>query len=151
MANTVSAPNISDPNASLEALSMRALRRFGDGVPSSVDEETILMFLEFGNLIIEEWNAHPYWSDYKIKMEKEETPVQDVDYYTHHSEHRPIPDDVVVNGLLYHYAAQQLSQKASVYMPLYARTMSQRLWGMTNGHGRPIMNIVDGGSRGGRS
>lgn len=134
-------PHISNPNSPLETLAMQALRRYGDFVPGSVDGDVLLMFLEFANEIVDEVRAHPYWVEAREKGK-----VQDIPYYTSVTDQAPIPDVVVVLGLLYHYSVQQGSPKAQAYMANYARRMSQSLWGILQGHGRIEMNVVDGGS-----
>lgn len=133
-------------NSDVQSLTMKALRRYGDFVPGSIDGEVVLMFLDFANLIIDEIRAHPYYVE-AYKQGK----VGELHYYTSPTESRPIPDVVMVAGLLYHYANQQGSNKIQAYMPGYARTLSQQLWGLLQGHDRIEMNVVDGGSRGGRS
>lgn len=116
-------PHLEEPRSSVQTLTASALRRFGDFAPGSVSGDVGLMFLEFANLIIEDIRAHPYWPK-----------DQALDYYTHPTDKRPIPDDVVTAGLLAHYAIQQGSEKAQVYLPLYYRTLNARLWQMANGN-----------------
>lgn len=146
MARSVYNPHISEPNSDLQSLAMQALRRYGDFVPASADGEVVLMFLEFANEVVDEVRAHPYWVEaYDLGK------VKPLDYYTAVTDQRPIPDIIVVLGLLYHYAVQQGSPKAQTYMANYARKMSQLLWGVLSGHGKIEMEVVDGGSRGGRS
>ena len=133
-------------NSDIQSLTMQALRRYGDFVPGSIDGDVILMFIDFANLIIDEIRAHPYYVEaYKKGLTK---PLA---YYTSSTDSRPIPDVVVVAGLLYQYANQQGSNKVQTYMPSFARTLNQQLWGLLQGHDRIEMNVVDGGSRGGRS
>jgi hypothetical protein len=133
-------------NSSIQSLAMQALRRYGDFVPGSIDGDVILMFIDFANLIIDEVRAHPYYVE--AYQQGKAAPLS---YYVAASDTRPIPDVVIVAGLLYHYAAQQGSNKAQTYMPAFARTLSQQLWGLLQGHDRIEMKVVDGGSRGGRS
>jgi len=111
-----------------------------------VGGDTILMFLEFANLILDEVRAHPYYEDAYTKGL-----MTDLDYYTSQTDIRPLPDAIIIQGLLYHYAVQQMSQKAQTYMGQYARTMNQRLLGILRGHGPITLEVMDGGSRGGRS
>jgi hypothetical protein len=139
-------PQLSSPHSDLQTLAVQALRRYGDAIAASVDGEVILMFLEFGNLILDEIRAHPYYVEALDKALVEELP-----YYISPTDIRPIPDQIIIAGMLYHYAAQQLSQKAQLYLGNYARTMNQQLWGILHGHGKIEMTVVDDGSRGGRS
>lgn len=126
-------PHLIEPYSSLEMLSFQALRRYGDMHPGSVDGEVKLMFVEFANLVIEELRSHPYWS------------APDIDYYTHPSETRPIPDAIMVAGLLYHYAMQQQSNKIEVYAPLYFKTTNRVLFSRKYGSGPIEMSPVDRG------
>lgn len=133
-------------NSDIQSLTMQALRRYGDFVPGSIDGDVILMFIDFANLIIDEIRAHPYYVE-AYKQGK----VAPLTYYVAATDSRPVPDVVIIAGLLYHYANQQGSNKVQAYMPSFARTLSQQLWGILHGHDRIEMNVVDGGSRGGRS
>jgi hypothetical protein len=128
-------PHISEPYASLEELSMRALRRYGDMHPGTVDGEVIMMFLDFANEIIEELRLHPYWEN------------PEIDYYTHPAEVRPIPDAIIVAGLLFHYAAQQQSDKVQTYGPMFYRAMNRILFSRKFGSGRAEVTPWDMGGR----
>lgn len=120
---SVANPHREEPNSSLQTLTQSALRRFGDFAPGAAGGDLHLMFLEFANLVIEEIRAHAYWP-----------PEVPLNYYTHPTDARPVPDDVMVAGLLAHYAIQQGSEKTQVYLPLYFRTMNARLWQAKNGN-----------------
>lgn len=139
-------PHLTEPYSELQTLVMTALRRYGDGAPGAIDGELMMMFLGFANDIIEEVRAHPYW---EALTQKGLAPA--LDYYTHPTDIRPIPDQIIVNGLIYYYALQQLSEKAGPAGPNYTRVMAQKLWQMLTGGARPQFTVVDGGSRGGRS
>ena len=88
-------PHLNSPYSPLETLVLQSLRRYGDMHPGTVDGEVMMMFVEFANLIIEDLRGHPYWDN------------PEIDYYTHPSEIRDIPDNIMVAGLLYHYSVQQ--------------------------------------------
>jgi hypothetical protein len=146
MPNSVLNPQISEPTSDLQTLAMQALRRYGDFAASSVDGEVLLMFLEFANLIIDEVRAHPYYVEaYENGL------IGPLPYYTSQTDKRPLPDQIIIAGLLYHYALQQGSNKVQAYIGNFARTMNQQLWGILHGHGKIEMTVVDDGSRGGRS
>jgi hypothetical protein len=125
------APQIGDDYAPLETLAFKALRIYGDFNPGTVDGDVMAMFLDFANRIIDEIRAHPYWDGSAL------------DYYKHQSEKRPIPDHLVIAGLLAKYAEQQFSEKYQVYAPAYARTMNQLLWYRRNGNTKLAMRKRD--------
>ena len=128
-------PHIRNVNSPLETLILQALRRFGDYAPSTASGDTIIMFIEFANQIIDEVRMHPYWDGTEI------------DYYEHPSEARAIPDNIIVSGLLFHYAMQQASEKFQMYSQSYIRTMNQERWRRLNGGNTKIqMRVMDNGS-----
>jgi hypothetical protein len=109
-------PHLVDGNAPLEALMMRALRRYGDQAPSTIDAETFLMFIDFGNSVLDDVMGHPYW------------PVgKNIDYYYHQTEVREVPDAIMLAGILYMYALDQESKKAPRYQADYYQKMNQVL------------------------
>lgn len=116
-------PHLSQPYSTLETLSLQALRRYGDMHPGTVDGEVMLMFIEFANLILEDLRIHPYWDN------------PEIDYYTHMQETRPVPDQVMVSGLLYHYSIQQQSSKLEAYGPMYFKSMNRILYSRKYGSG----------------
>jgi len=124
-------PHIAEPFSPLEVLAFQALRRYGDMNPGTVDGETIMMFLEFGNLIIEDLRAHPYWDGPYM------------DYYLHPTDIREIPDPIIVAGFLAYYAAQQMSSKTEIYVPAYRRITAQILFNRKYGSGPLHMAVVD--------
>ena len=127
-------PHISTPNSPLEVMIGQALRRFGDFSPGTVNGDAALMFIEFANMTIDEVRQHPYWG------------TGEVNYYTHISETRAVPDPVIVAGLLYQYSSQQASEKTPQYAQGFIRQINQSLWHRLNGN-TPIQFIVkDGGS-----
>lgn len=115
MADFETSPHIRDEFSPMETLAMRALRRFGEGAPSTMDAETMLMFIDFANAIIDDIYEHPYW---------DKTPLQ---YYQHQSETRPIPDSLMLAGLLSKYSVDQASQRAQRYEAEYFKRMNQVL------------------------
>jgi hypothetical protein len=117
-------PHLNTPYSTLETLTFQALRRYGDMHPGTVDGEVMMMFVEFGNLIIEDLRGHPYWEN------------PEMDYYTHPSEVRAIPDNIIVAGLLYHYSVQQQSNKIEAYGPMYFKMMNRILYQKKYGSGK---------------
>jgi len=124
-------PYLKEPYSPLEPLVMQALRRYGDMHPGTVDGEVMMMFIEFANLIIEDLRAHPYWDN------------PEIDYYTHPTEWRAIPDNIIVSGLLYHYAVQQQSNKIEAYGPMYFKMMNRVLYNRKYGSGKIEMSPWD--------
>jgi hypothetical protein len=122
---------IRENHSPLDTLAMQALRRYGDFSPGTVDGDTILMFIEFANMVIDEVRAHPYWPN---------TPLP---YYEAITDARPIPDPVIIAGLLFHYAVQQQSDKAESYAPLYYKALNLHLWQQLNGNTPIRMRQVD--------
>jgi|TARA_R100001510_G_scaffold34719_1_gene31189 hypothetical protein len=110
-------PHIRDVYSPLQKLSMQALRRYGEFAPESVDGNVLLMFIDFANEIIEDVRVHPYFSD-----------NYEIEYYTHMTDSRSIPDTIMVNGLLFKYATQQASDKVQIYGPLYNQMLNQILY-----------------------
>ena len=127
-------PHITDKNSSLQALSMQALRRFGDFHPGTVDGDVLLMFIEFANLVIDEIRMHPYHDG------------SDINYYESVTDVRPIDDNIIVSGLLFHYAAQQGSEKMQMYVPAFYRALNQQLWRKKNGNTQIRLRVVDDGT-----
>lgn len=131
MSNSDSNPHIKDTYSPLEVLAFSALRRYGDFSPGSVDGDVMLMFVGFANEIIDEIRQHPYWDGSTL------------DYYKHQQDTRPIPDNIIVTGLMAKYAEQQFSEKYQIYAPKYARTMNQLLWTRLNGNTKISLRVYD--------
>lgn len=127
-------PHIREKNSPLETLALQALRRFGDYNPGTVDGDVMLMFLEFANMIIDDIRMHPYHDN------------TDLEYYESIQDVRPIDDIILVQGLLYHYAMQQGSDKIQVYLPTYNSTLNRQLWHKINGNTKIRMTVVDDGT-----
>lgn len=134
MAKSNTNPHIRENYSPLNTLALQALRRYGDFHPGTVDGDVMLMFIEFANMIIDEIRMHPYYDGVEV------------DYYQSTSDVRAIDDQIIVAGLLYHYAAQQMSEKLQVYTPQFQRILNQRLWERYNGNTKIQMRTVDGGT-----
>jgi hypothetical protein len=134
MAQSDTNPHIRENNSPLNTLAMQALRRFGDFHPGTVDGDVMLMFIEFANMVIDDIRAHPYYDKVAI------------DYYQSATDVRKIKDIIMVQGLLYHYALQQGSEKMQMYMPTYFATLNRELWQSVNGNTKIQMKVVDGGT-----
>ena len=131
---SASNPHLGEPYSSLQTLAMQALRRYGDMHPGTVDGEVIMMFIEFANLVLEDLRSHPYFDNLEV------------DYYTHPTEHRNVPDQIMVAGLLYNYAVQQQSNKVEAYGPMYFRTMNRVLYNRKYGNSKIEISPHDRGS-----
>lgn len=125
-------PQFNGEFSPLSALVTRAIRRYGEAHPGTVDGDTMLVFLDFANEIIEEIRTHPYWTGGELP------------YYTHQTETRPIPDAIMVAGLMALYGEQQYSEKAKVYTAKYYSTLNRVLAhraGMTSE--RPELTTIE--------
>jgi len=134
MATSNTNPHIRETYSPLNTLVMQAIRRFGDFHPGTIDGDVMLMFMEFANQIIDEVRMHPYHDG------------TDIDYYQSQTDVRAIPDPIIIQGLLYHYAVQQGSDKFQLYMPMYNKLMNQLLWQKINGNTKIQMRVVDDGT-----
>jgi hypothetical protein len=86
-------------------------------------------------MVIEDYRSHPYYDGRKIE------------YYKSANEARPIPDQIMLLGLLAHYSFQQMSEKTPGYQAMYFKTMNQIMWHDLNGNTALQMRPMDGGSR----
>ena len=130
-------PHIRDVNSPLNELAIRALRRYGEFSAGTIDDQTMLMFIELANEIIDIVQAHPYSTDDSLV------------YYISQTEARPIPDAVMLAGLLFLYARQQMSAKIQIYEPAFYRALNSHLWLHLNGANASTkirMRPVDGGT-----
>lgn len=114
-------PQIAYPYSTLEALVAQALRRYGEMYPASADGDVYMMFISFANEVIDMITLHPYWTG------------DSIDYYTHVTDIRPIPDNIMILGLAYHYAEQQGSQKMPVMYQRYCKKVNEILYRMKYG------------------
>lgn len=115
----------------LQILVHRALRRYGDMNPGTIEGDVSMLFIDFANEIIEDIRMHPYWV------------AGDIDYYISLEESRPVPDLVIVMGLCFRYALQQFSDKQKLYGPLYYQTMNKLLYDRNIGKGHPQFGSFD--------
>ena len=92
------------------------------------------MFIEFANMILDEVRMHPYWDGTQL------------DYYEHMSETRPVPDTIMIAGLLFHYSTQQASDKQETYGAQFIRMINQELWRRLNGNTKIQMKVTDNGT-----
>ena len=127
-------PQLGEPHSALQTLAQQSLRRYGDMHPGTVDGDVIMMFIEFANLVLEDLRAHPYWDNLEV------------DYYVHPTEHRQVPDQIMISGLLYHYSVQQQSNKVEAYGPMYFRTMNRILFNRKYGNAKIVLSPMDRGS-----
>jgi len=129
-------PQIVDESAPLDALTLRALRRYGEMSPSTMDAETMLMFMDYANAILDDVMEHPYWKKGVV-----------IPYYNHTTEARNVPDALIITGLLAKYAMDQDSKKAAVYGSDYLKRLNQSLTREKFGVGAQFsMQAVDNGT-----
>jgi len=110
--------------SSIEELAREALKIFGESAVSTMDAETMSMFLVFANEVVDDYMASPYLPDGKV-----------VPLYLHFSESREINDQIMRAGLLYKLAAQQGSGKASMREAMYFRALNTVMSREFNGNG----------------
>lgn len=128
-------PHIKDGYAPLNELIKRAVRRFGDFGSAAIDGDVEMMFIEFANMVIDDYTEHPYFDG-----------RDGVTYYKSSTEVKPVEDQIMLAGLLAHYSFQQMSEKTPGYQTLYYRTMNQIMWQQLNGNTALNMRPTDGGS-----
>tara|TARA_R110001606_G_scaffold80419_1_gene185605 strand:- start:1927 stop:2550 length:624 start_codon:yes stop_codon:yes gene_type:complete len=128
-------PHIKNGRSPLQVMCMQALRRYGEFSPGTVDGDVLLMFLDFANMVIDDIRMHPYapTSSTTVSGVTSTVPIT-FDYYESLNDVRDIDDIIIVQGLIYHYAMQQGSEKLQFYMPMYHRTLNQQLWRRLNGY-----------------
>lgn len=127
-------PHIRDNHSPLEQLVAQALRRYGEFGISAMDTDMAMLMLDLANDVVDEVNSHPY------------APAAQVERYTHPSEAREIPDQIMVHGLLAKYSMQQGSPKAQLYAPQYMRLMNRELWHQLSGSGPIQLRVTDDGT-----
>jgi hypothetical protein len=117
MATSLStSPQIKDDYAPIDVLMLRAIRRYGDMSPSTTDAENVNMFIDYANSVLDDVMEHPYW-------EKGYT----IPTYKHSTESRPVPDALMLAGLLAKYAIDKTSVKAAKYEADYYKRLNQSL------------------------
>lgn len=124
-------PQTSEPYSPLETLITDAFERFGNMDASSMDSGLKRILLRFANRIIEDIRIHPYAS------------LPDLDYYIDLQQTRPIPDEIMISGLAFHYAKWQDSSKARTLFAEYSQILNQILYQRKFGSGKIQMNTVD--------
>lgn len=124
-------PQISEPYSPLESLITDAFERFGNMSADTLDGNIKRIMLRYANKIIDDIRIHPYSSTPRL------------DYYTSQQETRPVPDEIMISGLTYHYAKWQDSAKSRLLYPEYIQTMNQLLYQHKYGSGKIQMNTVD--------
>jgi hypothetical protein len=92
-----------------------AIRRSGHMNAENSSGELALAMIEWANRIIEDVNNHPNYLGDQLP------------YYISLSDVRPIPDMIVLDGLVFHLAMQQMSEKAPVKQRVYYQTLNQLL------------------------
>lgn len=132
----VSLPNIGHDYAPLNELILRAIRRFGDFSPSSINGDVQNMFIEFANAIVDDVLNHPYFNG-----------DENLTYYISATDKRPIRDNIMLAGLTAYYSFQQMSEKTQGYQAMYYQSLNRTLWQMMNGGSTKMqLRPVDGGS-----
>ena len=82
--------------------------------PSTADAETILSFLDYANMVLDDVMSHPYW---KKGVE--------IPYYNHQTEVRDVPDTIMQTGILAKMAVDKQSVKAQRYEADYYNRLNQ--------------------------
>lgn len=106
----------------LKDLMAIGLTIFGDFAMDNTDGSLAHLLLFLANGIVDEVNAHPYWTG------------DLVEYYEHPTDRRRIPDQIMASGIAGYYATHQTSAKAPTLMASYYRTMNRNLWLVLNGN-----------------
>lgn len=110
--------------SAIDHLGRAAARRYGNNSAGGPDGDLLLMFLEYANRVIEEINSHPYW----IKAGNDQ-----VDYYVALTETRPIPDLIIIDGIVAHHAFQQKSKLADKFEGKFYQNMNRILYNRLHG------------------
>lgn len=136
MAKSVLAPQKAQGNYTpLEQIAAMTFRRYGDFSDVGVQGDVLLMLIELANRVVEDVNGHPYAVTTAADIAEYPNAVRTgIDYYVTQTDSREIPDLIVLDGLVYHYALQQMSQKAENYSRLYMRTLNGILYNRKYGN-----------------
>ena len=129
--NSSQFPNSQDPYSPLELLINDAIQRYGNMSSETIEGSTRMMMLRYANKIVEDVRAHPY------------TSLPALDYYVSISESRPIPDEIVISGLEYHYAKWMRFVGWETQKMEYHKTMNGILYQRKYGSGQPKMSTTD--------
>ena len=137
MANDSFNPQLSAAATSpLETLARQALRRYGDNAAGVVEAEALLMFIELANLVVDDFRMHPYGTSDDLL----------VSYYDALQDARPIPDNIMVQGLLFQYALQQADERMQLYSGQYYKTLNTEMLRRKDGMKKYAFIPTDGGS-----
>jgi hypothetical protein len=123
-----------DGFSTLEELARMALRRAGDFGESAVKGEVAHLMVDLSHNIIEDVRTHMYWDGTAL------------DYYTSITETRPVPDTIIMHGLVAFYTLQQGSKKAEVALKMYYRALNQALFRRKFGNVSLALDPVTGPS-----
>lgn len=136
MAHDLTNPQVTDDYAPLERLINQALVRYGDYFPETSDGEVSSVMLQYANEVIEEIRQHPYASDEDINRR----------YYNSITEKRSVPDPIMIIGMAFHYATDQLSAKSQPLGRRYYQLLNSIMWRKLNGNTALQVRVTDGGS-----
>lgn len=137
MANDSFNPQLSAAATSpLETLARQALRRYGDNAAGVVEAEALLMFIELANLVVDDFRMHPYGTSLDHLVE----------YYHSLQDARAIPDNILVQGLLFQYALQQADERMQLYSGQYYKTLNTEMLRRKDGMKKYALIPTDGGS-----
>ena len=123
-------------NSPLETLARQALRRYGDNAAGVVEAEALLMFIELANLVVDDFRMHPYGTSLDHLVE----------YFQSLQDARAIPDNIMVQGLLFQYALQQADDRMQIYSGQYYKTLNTEMLRRKDGVKRYKFIPTDGGS-----
>lgn len=124
-------PHIAEPFSPLESLIDDAFMRYGNMSVETLDGSIKMMLLRLANKIVEDIRYHPY------------TATPDLDYYVSLQDTRPIPDEIMISGLAYHYAKWQRSTSTTTFFAEYTQALNQILYQRKFGSGTIQLNTVD--------
>lgn len=98
----------------LQELARRALRRYGETSPDSFGAESMMLFVDYANEVVDDILGHPYTP-----------PGLRLDYYVNLAERRQVPDHIMLAGLMARHAAQQKSEMAPAFWGSYYSTLNR--------------------------
>ena len=124
-------PQIAEPYSPLETLVNDAFERFGNMSVETLDGSVKRILFRYANRIIEDVRIHPYWD------------LPDLDYYISLQDCRPVPDEIMITGLAFHYAKWMNSTRAATLGAEYAQALNQILYQRKYGSGKLQMAAVD--------
>lgn len=120
-----------DAYTPLESLVRSALVLAGNFSVSRVDGEVMMLMISFANRVIEDVRMHPYWQGGRL------------DYYNDVTESRPVPDQIILDGITAYYMIQQGSEKAQLFLKLYQSKTTDLLYQRMYGNAPLEVNITD--------